>query len=222
MTPRTLATTCILALLISSCTTQKTTPLKVDTTQHSPVRLHLFEPLDPTYINQVLLLPPLGIKDPDLRDRIQRTLYSAAQRRFTVPIRMVSADSAYSPYVGRDNLIRNDGTFNLEEIAIIGNLMNTIYVICPHIRELKPYHPQLIDIQILIVDAANAKVCAELSGVFDARDNDTFDNFISYGTSHKKKDATEDDMAFQIQSPAAFQGFVADASFSVMAEQLPF
>ena len=222
MISRTLAITCMLGLLTSGCRTQTIAPLSVNTTQHSPVRMHVYDSPDPLYINKVLLLPPLGLENPDERDRLQKTLYSAAQRRFTVPINMISSDSAYAPYTDESNLICSDGTINLDEISIIGNLMNTVYVICPYVRELKPYHPQRIDIKILVIDASKNQLCAELSSVFDAQDNDTFDYFMEYSQSHKNKGESYDDLTFRIKSPAAFQAFVADMCSSVMAEKLPF
>jgi hypothetical protein len=208
--------------MTSGCTTKKITPLNVNTKQHSPVRLHIYEKPDPAHINQILILPPLGISDPGIRNRFHLTLYGAAQRRFTAPVKLIMADSAYSPYVEENNLLLSDGTINLEEVSIIGNLMNTSYVICPFVRELKPYHPQRIDIRLIVVDAALSKECVELSSVFDAQDNDVLDYFMEYSESHKNKSESTDDLVFKIKSPAAFQAFVADMCTSVMADKLPF
>jgi len=227
MSPRILFTACALSLLTSGCAYfQKNKPIRISTDQNSPVRMYVYEKsikkAKETELNQILILPPLGIDDPHVQRRFQQQLYSAAQRRFTTPLAIVLADSAYKPYIEESNLVRNDGLLNIEEVAIIGALMNCSYVICPYIRELKPYHPQRIDIRIVVVNAGNGKVSAELSSVFDARENDIFDYFIEHCESRKNPDESKDDLGLKIKSPAAFQAFVADMCSTVMAARLPF
>ncbi len=222
MISRILVIACLTGLMTSGCRTKRIAPLNVSTKQHSPVRMHIYEKLDPEQISQLLILPPLGIDNPEERTRFHRTLYRAAQRRFKAPVKLVITDSAYAPYVEKDNLLLNDGTINLEEISIIGKLMNTSYVICPYVRELKPYHPQRIDIRLVVVNTDKGSIAAEISGVFDAQDNDVIDYFMKYGESHKNKTESKDDLSFKIKSPAAFQAFVADMCTSVMVDKLPF
>jgi len=229
MTPRLLAIACTLGLMTGGCAhVKKDKPLKVNTAQHSPVRIHVYEWPDKakkakqTNVKRILILPPLGIDDPDVQRSFHQQIYSAAQRRFTTPLKIVLASSAYAPYIDESNLVRNDGTLNIKEVAVIGALMNSSHVICPYVLELKPYHPQRIDIRLSVVNSGTGKVSAELSSVFDARENDVFDYFMEYSKSHQGLEESEEDLRLKIKSPTAFQAFVADLCNTVMADRLPF
>ncbi len=226
MTPKPLILVCATVLLVGCAHVKKNKPIKIRTDQNSPMRMHIYDWPEkpgkdaPRYVERILLLPPLGIEDPGARRRFHEQLYSGAQRRFTTPIKLVQPGSAYAPYIDDSNLMRNDGSLDVGEVAFIGALMNCTHVICPYVRDLKPYHPQRIDISLMVVNSGTGKVCAEFSGVFDARESDVFDYFMQYIKAHKSKKESKDDLGFKIKSPAAFQGFVADMCGTIMADRL--
>lgn len=220
-----------ISLLSSGCmTTNKVKPIKISTDQNSPVRIHVYDWPEkhaakgskerPLFLKRILILPPLGLEDPNKQRDFHEKLYSAAQRRFKTPLKLVMADSSYAPYVTKNNLVKNDGTINAAEVAFIGALMNSSHVICPYIREMKPYHPQRIDINLMLIEAGTGKVCAEFTGVLDARESDIFDYFIEFSKMHKTDKESTDDLRFRIKSPNAFQAFTADMCCTVMAERL--
>lgn len=225
---RLLAMACTLGLITSGCSSKKIKPMKINTEQNSAVRMHVYDWPEQTQkmtpgtvgVEQILILPPLGIEDLDLQQSFLQQLYGAAQRRFATPLKTVQVNSAYAPYISDNNLMRNDGSLDVGEVAFIGALMNCSHVICPYVRELKAYHPQRIDIRLMVVNIGTGKVCAEFSGVFDARENDVFDYFMEYSKAHKSKKERVDDLGFKIKSPAAFQSFVADMCSTVMADRL--
>jgi len=219
---------CLLAILATAgCShISQNKPLKISTRQHSPVRKYVYDWPERSKkdrengVGTILLLPPLGIEDPAQQHRFQEELYSAARRRFVSQLQTVMADSAYAPYVGASNLVRPDGSLDITEVAFLGALMDCNYVICPYARDFRPYHPQRIDIQMLVVNSGHAKVCAEFSGVLDAAERDTKDYFLEYSKTHKGRNESTDDLFFKLKSPAAFQAFVADMCATVMAEEL--
>lgn len=100
--------------------------------------------------------------------------------------------------------------------------MGCSYVVCPLVRELRPYHPQNIHLEIIVIKVNTGKVCAELSGIFDARDQDVMDYFIRFCEANKARPEDPEDLAFRIKSPTTFQSFVADLSNSVLADKLAF
>ncbi|MDF7806395.1 hypothetical protein P4E94_03025 [Pontiellaceae bacterium B12219] len=220
------AVVCLSVVLASGCSHfKKNKPLKINTDQNSPLRMHVYDwnehktdSVNPA--DQILLLPPLGIEARDLKTDFYHHLYSGAQRRFSSPLKVIRPDSAYAPYIEDSNLMRNDGSLDIGEVAFLGALMNCKYVICPNIRELKPYHPQRIDISLLLINSGTGKICAEFAGVFDAKNRDIYDYFIEYSNAHKSKNESKDDLGFKIKSPAAFQGFVSDMCGTVMADRL--
>ncbi|MDF7801346.1 hypothetical protein P4C99_17845 [Pontiellaceae bacterium B1224] len=230
MTPKPLALFSILVLLTGGCThVPKNEPIKINIDQNSPVRMHVYDwTTEPEKENkntivvnkQILILPPLGIDDTKQQDAFYRQLYGGAQRRFATPFKVIRPDSAYAPYIADNNLMRNDGSLDIGEIAFLGALMNCTHVICPNVRELNPYHPQRIDLSLIIINSGSSKVCAELTAVFDAKESDVFDYFIQYSTNHKQENESKDDLGFKIKSPVAFQGFVADMCTTVIADKL--
>lgn len=226
MNPKPLLLICATVLFVGCAHVKKNKPIKIRTDQHSPVRMHVYDwpeksnKDDQTHVKRILLLPPLGIEDPDTRRRFHEQLYSAAQRRFTIPIKIIQPGSAYTPYINDSNLVRNDGTLDGGEVAFIGALMNCSHIICPEIRDFRPYHPQRIDFRLLVINSGTGKTCAEFSSVLDARERDVSDYFLQYSTTHKGQTENKDDLLFKIKSPAAFLGFVTDLCTTVMAERL--
>jgi hypothetical protein len=222
---KTWAIACISVVLTGGCTHfKKIKPMEINTDQNSPLRMHVYDwnehQADFADANQILILPPLGIEDRNLQTDFYHQLYSGAQRRFASPLKVIRPDSAYAPYIEDSNLMRNDGSLDIGEVAFLGALMNCSYVICPNVRELKPYHPQRIDISLLLINSGTGKICAEFTGVFDATNSDIYDYFIQYSNAHKGEKESKDDLGFKIKSPAAFQGFVSDMCGTVMADRL--
>ncbi|MBN2164478.1 MAG: hypothetical protein JXR25_04875 [Pontiellaceae bacterium] len=222
MTPRWLSLICGAGLLTGCAHTTTSTLVEIETERHSPIRMHKYDNFDPTIINGLLLLPPLGMEDETQRSRFHEQLSRAMLRRFSTPVKEIAPDSAYAPYITGGNLLLSDGTLNLKEIAIIGNLMGASYVICPHVRSIRIYHPQCIDLRIVVINARTDTVCAELSAVFDAQDRDVVEYFNEFCKANKKEPEEETDLSFRLKSPSTFQAFAADTSSTVLAEKLMF
>ncbi len=227
MRPRLKILTGILAILASGCTHLKEVePVQINTRLHSPVRLHIYdwpeaaENRPPAGVKNILILPPFGIDNPDVQRAFQDRLFSCAQRRFKTPLRLVSNNTVYAPYITGENLMRNDGSLNTSEVAFIGALMNCTHVIFPIIRDYRPYHPQRIDIHLTLINSGHAKICAELSTVLSASDSDVANCFLKYSQANKVQDKNAVGQTFNIKSPSAFQDFVADMCITVMAEEL--
>ena len=213
--------------LLAGCATHppENRPITINTDQHSPVRIHIYEertPEEAAKADTVLLLPPLGIKDPQTRNHFHELFYRTALRRFSAPVMEIPADSAYAPYIDSKNLILNDGTLNYKEIAIIGNLMGANYVICPQAYEIRPYPPQRIDLRILVINAQTDLICAEMFAVFDANDRDVVEYFNQFCQSNKEKPEEDEDLDFRLKSPTAFQTFAIDLCSTVLAQKLTF
>jgi hypothetical protein len=211
-------------LLLNGCALLKPSPKRItmDTSQHAPVRIHISQPIQAEDLKRILLIPPMGDISAEIQEQLHRRLFSSAQRHFMTPIRTVSADSAYAPYIAENNLMASDGTLNLQEIVILGRLMNTTHVMCPFILEARPYHPQRINIHITVIDITTAEAPVELSAVFDASEEDIRDTFYEFAKMHKRGDEIKKDLELQIHSPAMFQAFATDVLCNVLAEKLPF
>ena len=222
MNTRWLSLICSAGLLTGCAHTQTSNSVEVETGLHSPVRMHVYENFNLTDVRGLLLLPPLGLDDPEQQSLFHEQLYRASLRRFSIPIKEIPPNSAYAPYITEGNLLRSDGTLNLKEIAIIGNLMGATYVICPHVRSMRIYHPQCIDLRIVVINARTDTICAELSGVFDAQDRDVVEYFNQFCKANKKEPEEETDLSFRLKSPSTFQAFAADMSSTVLAKQLMF
>ena len=201
--------------LITGCTTKETT-----IGDHLPVRVYIAPEL-PSTIQQTVLLPPLGIKDPALREKVRQKLYQGARRHFVNPLQVVNPDSSYANYITEKNLVTPDGTLNTSEVVIIGELMDVSHVICPMFLEIRPYPPQKISILVTVIDVKTGNVAAELSGTFDARDRDIRDWFGLYTGERGADYELEQEIDSKLLSPSEFQAFVADSCFSLLRENLP-
>jgi hypothetical protein len=204
--------------LLSGCTSSS--PI-TSTDPRNPVRLYLVadKPLAPA--ERILLLPPIGVADTKIRHDFQQQLFRSAQRHFTTPSQMVTGNSAYAVYLSESNLTRPDGSFNLPEITSIGRLMNASHVICPTIREIRPYYPQKISLSITVISTETGKITAELSGIFDAGDPVVQDYFKRYRTATTAKDRSPNDLPMELRSPTLFQTFVTEMCCTMMADRLP-
>jgi hypothetical protein len=208
-------------LLLGLLTGCKTSSLVMSADPRSPVRLHTAPAKTFIPAEQILLLPPMGAADLKIRHDFQQQIFSSAQRHFTAPLQMATGNSAYAAYLSDSNLILPDGTFNLPEITSIGRLMNASHVICPYIREIRPYHPQQISLYITVIRMDTGEITADLSGVFDAGDPTVQDYFRRYRKANQTKDSSPHDLRMEMRSPALFQTFVSEMCCILMAEKLP-
>jgi hypothetical protein len=194
---------------------------------NSPVRIHFYNTTiltSPENLTnrKILLLPPLGIKKQELSQTFTQELYSSIQSHFKSPVAFISTDSVYAPYIAESNLILNDGTINVKEIALIGSLMGCTYIVCPQVKNINPYFPQRIDMQITIIHTKSSETVAELVGAFDARDSQVATYFERYNKENltSKKDA--DALAYKLKSPTTFQSFVTDTCSELIHRKLAF
>ncbi len=188
---------------------------------NSPVQIYM-APNKLAEVKQTLLLPPLGVKNTALRKGLQQQLFSGARRHFTHPLQLVSPESAYANYITEQNLINSDGTLNVSEIVMIGQLMNASHIICPQFQQIRPYHPQKIALSITVVETESGQVSVELSAIFDATERDVREWFSTYSKQHRTNSETKEDLLLKLRSPAAFQAFVSDKCFTMLGERLPF
>jgi hypothetical protein len=167
-----------------------------------------------------LVVPPLGIVNEDQRRTFAKELYSSLQRHLRSPLKFVLADSAYAPYIAEDNLVQSDGTINIKEAALVGELMNCDYVICSYINSLTPYFPQRIDLRVLSIHTESITPFAEVSGAFDSRDSNISNRFTRYNEENRSPAESEDDLSYKLKSPVAFQRFVTDACSELIARRI--
>ena len=168
------------------------------------------------------MLPPLGIKDSATRKQIEQKLFQGARRHFINPLKTVNPNSAYANYISEKNLMNSDGTLNISEVVVVGQLMNVSHVICPIFKEIRPYHPQRISLQLTVIDTRTGETPAELSGVFDLRDQDIQDWFERYQKRLGNNDINDDTIRQNSHSPNEFQSFISDSCFELLSDSLPF
>lgn len=207
-----------LTLISTGCSHLKQQPKVIEPGVKSPVRLVIHEGMLSNELTEILLLPPIGVENKIQSDQFNAAISAAMRKHLVTPIRMIQPEGAYAPYLREKNLIHSDGTINATEAAIIGELMGCDYIICPYVTVLRPYPPQRISLRFLIVCTQTRRMCAELSGEFNADDPDTYDYFVDYNIA-SGYNGDLDDLRFKIKSPAAFQAFTADACSSVIAKR---
>lgn len=181
------------------------------------VQLYIHEAITADTVKKSVLIPPLGIDSADLRETFTLQLFNYALHDFRNPLDRISVNSSFEPYIDEDNLIAPDGSLNIPELCAIGTLKKATHILCPIVDEIKPYDPQKITLRIALINIAEKKIVAELSGCFDAKEQSTYKAFSKYSKSYE----SGQDLRTKMQSPSNYRRFVAYMCAKVLSEKLP-
>ncbi|MDD2235983.1 MAG: hypothetical protein PHP44_00420 [Kiritimatiellae bacterium] len=174
----------------------------------------------PDQTQTVLLLPPLGQVTPKYRESLQLDLQEEFQKYFNSRVVSVGARGKMEEYVAEKNLVPESGFFDFEEIKRLGELMQTDYVVCTWIQEVRPYPPQSLSLYITILDVTRGDLLIELDATFNAAEQKVVVALENYLQRRRARTYDRNSLDMMLQSPSDFHLFAISECCRAMALEL--
>ncbi len=162
---------------------------------------------DVLIIRDLLLLPPVGEAPGDIVREFPLLLWQELQQVLAGAVRMPRPGGVYVQYADVNNLVSDHGLVNTEELARIGFLAGASHVLLPKIVDYRPYHPQRITMELLLLRVVDQSVVMVIVGSLDASEQRVLMAADSYLRHRKATPYDTENLDMLLRSPRAFTGF---------------
>jgi hypothetical protein len=170
----------------------------------------------------ILLLPPLGDLPGDFNIKLQLDFQEELQKYFNARVVSISPTGRLNAYVTEENLAPEKGFFDFGEIKRLGELMQTEYVFCVWVQELRPYPPQVLSLYAAILDTQEGSLVAELDATFNAAEQKVVVSLQDFLQRRRARQFDRNSLNMMLQSPSEFHLFVAaECSRALAMEMIP-
>ena len=174
----------------------------------------------PNPADLIALLPPLGVMQEKSNNEFQQRILQEAQKYF--PARVIDIDprGPLSEYLNVENLAPTTGIFDFQEVARVGRLMSSKYVLAVWVREVRSHPPQLVTLYFAMVDSASGTAIGEMEATFDAKEQQVVVALRNNLQSRRAREFDDSSLDVMLRSPSEFQGFVATVCCRELAQAL--
>jgi hypothetical protein len=168
----------------------------------------------------VLILPPLGPMPVGSAETLHRELYKEARNYFPVSVTSLPADAPQARYVTADNLLLNGTQINAREAARAGAALGASHVLCVHVRDYRPYPPQVITMRLSLIDVATARAVVEIDASFDAAQQQVVLALADHLQRRRAREYGTHSLNVMLQSPVEYSAFVSASCCRSLAHAL--
>lgn len=173
----------------------------------------------PTSRDTILILPPLGHAGM-YQSKLLSSFQEEFQKYFNARVVSVSGEGRMGEYVNQQNLVPEDGFFDFEEIKRFGSIMQSEYVACIWVQEVRAYPPQVLSLYMTILDVNAGSLLIELDATFNASDQKVVVALQDYLQRRRARRFDRQNLDVMLQSPTEFHQFVAAECSRAMAQEL--
>jgi hypothetical protein len=179
----------------------ESTPLVRITQQTGPVPL--------TGQEQVLLLPITGNLPSEAARTLQNYLYREACTYFPVNVQSLPAGCPAAEYASQDNLLKANALFNVREVGRLGAFFGASHVLSVHVREFRPYHPQVLALRLTLIDVASGRVALDMDAAFDATQQSVVMALAAHLQERRARKYDTQNLDLMLRSPSEYAAFVS-------------
>ncbi len=169
---------------------------------------------------QILFVPVLGTMPEELKPIINDNFYQEIRNYVPARTFTVSDDSANAEYLSKKNLIGTGDMINTTEIARLGSIFEATDVLVIFIRNLRPYPPQVLSFQLVMVNTASTEIRLKIDGTFDASEQQVVLALADHMQSRRARKFDAQNLDVMLQSPKEFSSFVASYTSHALAREL--
>lgn len=170
--------------------------------------------------DKILLLPPTGKMPGKNLDDFQKNLRQELQNSLRAMIVTVSRDGRLAEYVHESNLIVEGDMLNLREVGRIGRALGVSHVVCVHVREFRPYTPQVLALYLALVESESCNAVVEMSAVFDASEQEVVLALGEYLQARRARKYDIQNLDVMLRSPSEYGAFVSAQCSKALADAL--
>ena len=163
----------------------------------------------PIPVDSLLLLPPVGLADEEQATLLMLSIWQELQQILPGIVRTPRRDGPYVPYIGASNLMMDDGRLNEEELERIGRLAGTSHLLVARVINYRPYHPQSIIMEWVLLDVAKKQPVLIMAGSLDAAEQKVLNAAGNYVNNRRSEPTSAGSVDVLLRSPREYSRFAA-------------
>lgn len=172
----------------------------------------------PVQITSLLLLPPVGFESEEQSMQWMLAIWQELQQNLPGIVRTPRRDGPYTPYTSEHNLLMDDGRIDGDELERIGRLAGASHLLFPRIINYRPYPPQSIIMEWILLDVKEKQSVLILAGAMDASEQKVLIAAQHYVNNRRSDPSTSGSLEVLLRSPREYSRFVsAQAADSLKA-----
>jgi len=102
-----------------------------------------------------------------------------------------------------------DGTLNTSEAGRVGQLLGVSHVLCAYVREHRLHPPQLVVLDMTLVDSLSYKPVLKMTAQYDASEQNVLLALDKYLRNRSARHYTQSSLDIILRSPAEYAAFVS-------------
>jgi len=169
---------------------------------------------------QILFVPVMGNVPEGMMATINNSFYQEARNYLPSRTFTVSEDSTVGEYLSRKNLVGTGDMINSAEIARLGTIFSATDVLVIFVREMRPYPPQVLSFQLVMINTESAEIRLKMDGTFNANEQQVVLALADHMQSRRARKFDSQSLDVMLQSPTEFSSFVASYASHVLAREL--
>ena len=168
----------------------------------------------------IALLPPLGVMDEQSGHEFQQRILQEAQKYFQARVIDIDPKGPLSEYLNVENLAPTTGIFDFQEVARVGRLMSSKYILGVWVREVRTHPPQRVSLYMAMVDSNSGAAIGEMEATLDAKEQQVVVALRNNLQSRRAREFDDSSLDVMLRSPSEYQGFVATVTCRELAHAL--
>ena len=172
----------------------------------------------PVQIASLLLLPPVGFESEEQSTQWMLAMWQELQQNLPGIVRTPRDEGPYTPYTSARNLLMDDGRIDGDELERIGRLAGASHLLLARIISYRPYPPQSIIMEWILLDVKEKQPVLILAGAMDASEQKVLSAANNYVNNRRSDPSASGSLEVLLRSPREYSRFVtAQAADSLKA-----
>ena len=161
----------------------------------------------PVPVESLLLLPPVGMATEEQSELLLLTAWQELQQNLPGVVRTPRVDGLYAPYTRAANLMKDDGRVDEAELERIGRLAASSHLLFMRVIQYRPYHPQSLIMEWILLDVKTRKPVLVLAGAMDAAEQKVQAAAGNYLRNRRSDPGTPGSLDTLLRSPREYCRF---------------
>ena len=168
----------------------------------------------------VLVLPTISEVPEPAKSAFYATFVNEFRYYFPYHLLEIDPDGQLSEYVQAENLMPTAGIFDFQEVARLGSLLGTPYVLCSRVRDARLHPPQVLAVYMALIESGSGQIIIEVDGTFDASEQQTVIAIDDYLQRRKARVYDRTSLDILLRSPKDFAAFACSECCRAMADNI--
>jgi hypothetical protein len=161
----------------------------------------------PVPIDNLLILQPVGRMTDDQSRLLLLAIWQELQQNLPGIVRTPEIDGLFAPYTSADNLMRDDGRIDEAELERIGRLAGASHLLIARVINYRPYPPQSIIMEWILLDVAQKRKVLILAGAMDASEQKVRNAAVNYTYNRRSEPNAAGNVEVILRSPREYSRF---------------